>query len=93
MSDAHLDHAKKAWPGEWANHRTGQPAAGETLPVAASTARAVLTLPASPHGTRGAGDIPASPWCRHRGEAPVTLGDDPKRWPAADPCADLLTAA
>lgn len=59
-------HAKKAWPGVWANSCYGHPAPGETLPEAVSrtlrdelglSARAELILPASQHGMRTEGKL------------------------------------
>jgi isopentenyl-diphosphate delta-isomerase len=59
-------HAKKAWPGVWANSCHGHPDPGESLPDAVSrtlrdelglSARAELILPASRHGTRADGEL------------------------------------
>lgn len=59
-------HAKKEWPGVWANSCYGYPASGEALQDAVSrtlrdelglSARADLILPASRHGMRGDGEL------------------------------------
>jgi isopentenyl-diphosphate Delta-isomerase len=59
-------HAKKAWPGVWANSCYGHIAPGESLPDAVSrtlrdelglSAQAELILPASRHGMRPDGEL------------------------------------
>jgi isopentenyl-diphosphate Delta-isomerase len=76
-------HAKKAWPGVWANSCYGHIAPGESLPEAVSrtlrdelglSARAELILPASRHGMRPDGELTDEPCPVYR-----VVTDEPPR--------------